>query len=42
VADCHQLDIAVHAWTVNDANIAAMMRQAGVDALITDSLFAKV
>ncbi|MCL2364505.1 MAG: glycerophosphodiester phosphodiesterase [Defluviitaleaceae bacterium] len=39
VADCHALSIAVHVWTVNDANIMALMQQAGVDALITDSLF---
>jgi len=39
VADCHRLGIAVHVWTVNDAGIMEIMRQASVDALITDKLF---
>jgi len=40
VKDCHAAGIAVHVWTVNDAGVMELMCQAGVDAVITDGLFA--
>lgn len=33
---CHGLDIAVLAWTVNDAELAKTLVERGVDAIITD------
>jgi len=36
VEACHERGVAVWAWTVNDAEIAARMGAMGVDAIITD------
>lgn len=33
---CHDLDIAVLAWTVNDAGLAKTLVESGIDAIITD------
>jgi len=39
IKDCHAAGIAVHAWTVNDPAVLEMLSAAGVDAVITDTLF---
>jgi glycerophosphoryl diester phosphodiesterase len=36
VARAHELDVQVNVWTVNDAAQVAQLRDAGVDAVITD------
>ena len=36
VEACHDRDIAVHVWTVNDPDEMERLRELGVDALITD------
>lgn len=36
VVACHARGAAVWAWTVNDADVAARLEEAGVDAIITD------
>ena len=33
---CHDLEVAVLAWTVNDAGLAKTLVESGVDAIITD------
>jgi glycerophosphoryl diester phosphodiesterase len=36
VERCHELGVAVFAWTVNDAEIARRLDEVGVDGVITD------
>lgn len=36
VAEAHGAGLQVYTWTVNDPQIAAMMKQAGVDGIMTD------
>ena len=36
VEKCHELGIRVHPWTVDDADAAKMLADAGCDALITN------
>jgi glycerophosphoryl diester phosphodiesterase len=33
---CHRLGVAVLVWTVNDAGLAKILVESGVDAIITD------
>ena len=36
ISDCHDNDIAVHVWTVNDSKKMELAAQLGTDAIITD------
>ena len=36
VDKCHELGIRVHPWTVDDADVAKKLAEAGCDALITN------
>jgi glycerophosphoryl diester phosphodiesterase len=36
IAACHRLGVAVYAWTVNDAELAAALAENGADGIITD------
>ena len=36
VERCHELGVAVFAWTVNDRSIARRLDELGVDGVITD------
>ena len=36
VEHCHELGVAVFAWTVNDPGIARRLDELGVDGVITD------